>query len=205
MKKIFLVLVLLFLFAGCRAAEEKENPELVESNTSLSTTSDITLAVKEGSITDTGLILLITNETSDTFTYGCEYGLEVKQDDQWYRLKIKVAVPAMAMILSEGPGNTDEFHVHWNKGDVSEGSYRIVKDVGKYTLVAEFVYDIPETENSSGSSSKSSSGSAVSGVYQYNPKTNEAEFIPEGDFYSGSSAGKSSKSKPPQKDGGFVK
>ena len=69
MKKIFLVLVLLFLFAGCRAAEEKEKPELVESNTSLSTTSDITLAVKEGSITDTGLILLITNETSDTFTY----------------------------------------------------------------------------------------------------------------------------------------
>lgn len=199
MRKYLTVLMLFLLFAGCRA-EEKEKPELVESDTILSETSDITLAVKEDSLTDTGLILLITNETSDTFTYGYEYGLEVKQDDQWYRLKIKMAVPAIAVFLKEGPGSTEEFHVRWNKGDVSEGNYRIVKDIGKYTLAAEFVYDIPETEDSSESSSRSLSGSTVSGVYQYNPQTKEAEFIPEENFYSGSSAEKRSNSKPPKDD-----
>lgn len=200
MKKFFLCVLVALSFAGCWAVE-KETTEFVKSNTILSATSDITLAVKEESITDTGLILLITNKSSDVFSYDYDYKLEVKKDGQWYRLKIPIAVPSIAAILNEGPGNTHEFHVYWNKGDVSEGEYRIVKGVGKYTLAAEFVYNIVGTEESAESSSAGVSYSAVSGVYQYSPKTKEERFIPEGDFYSSSSPVKASSSKPPQKDG----
>ena len=195
MKKYLLMFMFFLLFAGCQAAEE-EKIELVESDTILSATSDIALAVKEDSITDTGLILLITNETSHAFSFGCEYDLEVKKDDRWRQLEIKMAIPAIGLILGEGPGNTNEFYVHWNKGDLSEGEYRVVKEIGPYTLAAEFVYDADLAETGGESSETKKPDSAASGVYQYNAVTKEETFIPEESFLGGSSSARSLSSEP---------
>ena len=92
----------------------------------LPATSEVAIAIKEDSIGDTSLTLLIENNTSKELSYDMTYALEQKKDDVWYSWDTDMAFNALAAILK--PNTVNEFQVTWN-AKLSKGQYRIVKPV----------------------------------------------------------------------------
>ena len=105
----------------------------------ISSTKEISLSVKEQSLTDTGLILLIENHTNKEYSYGMEYTIEQKRGDKWYSFDEEKIVESLAALLK--PNETNEFSVTW-KEKLPPGTNRVVKPVntskGNENLAAEF-------------------------------------------------------------------
>lgn len=87
---------------------------------------DVTVSVKENSLHDTGLVLLIRNQTSRELTYDMTYALEQKKDGAWYAWDRELSFNAIAAVLK--PDAVNEFPVSWDAG-LPKGLYRIVKPV----------------------------------------------------------------------------
>lgn len=90
----------------------------------ISSTKEISLSVKEQSLTDTGLILLIENHTNKEYSYGMEYTIEQKRGDKWYSFDEEKIVESLAALLK--PNETNEFSVTW-KEKLPPGTYRVGK------------------------------------------------------------------------------
>lgn len=128
---------ILFLISlvGCSSQKFSNETELNE----ISSTKEISLSVKEQSLTDTGLILLIENHTDKECSYGMEYTVEQKRGDKWYSSDEEKIVESLAALLR--PNETNEFSVTW-KEKLPPGTYRVVKPVntskGNENLAVEF-------------------------------------------------------------------
>lgn len=122
LKTWILFVTFAFLFVGCASTHfTKESSFNQPSNL-----TDITISVKENSITDTSLVLLIKNNTSNEYSYDMSYYIEQKRNDEWFAEKDDRVFNALAAILK--PNATDEFHVTWEK-KLPKGTYRVIKPV----------------------------------------------------------------------------
>ena len=131
--------IALIALAGCR--EPSFSQPTVHDNPP-SSSSEVSLSVKEGSLSDQGLTLLIANSTGREFTYGMEYTVEQYRDGAWYAMGGERIVPDIAAVLM--PQDTNEFSVTWEAA-LPEGTYRVVKPVctsqGIQDLAAQFTVE----------------------------------------------------------------
>ena len=85
-KTIFIVLlcdIILIGLVGCTQSEIGENYIGEESTAEITTSSDVTLSIKEGTLTNTGATILLKNNGDKTYIYGNPYVLEIKKDGHW--------------------------------------------------------------------------------------------------------------------------
>lgn len=123
MKKcIIFLLCILISFTACNAMTFSKESQ----NTVLSATGEVTISIKENSMDDTSVILLIENHTSKELTYDMTYAIEKKKNDTWYSLDKDMDFTALAAILQ--PNAVNEFPVAW-ESKLSKGLYRIVKPI----------------------------------------------------------------------------
>lgn len=137
MKKcaVLLPLFVIILFTACSSMTfSNESP-----HQDLPVTGEVTISIKEDSVSDTSLILVIKNNTAKELSYDMTYTLERKKDNTWYSLDQDMAFNALAAILK--PNAINEFPVSWD-AKLSKGVYRIVKPVvtenGICPVAAEF-------------------------------------------------------------------
>lgn len=112
----------------------------------------VTMAVKEGTASATGLTVTLKNTSSSEYIYSEYFWLEKKIGEKWYQVPVAFdgdyAFDDIGYILA--PESSSEWTVDWEwlYGSLGAGQYRIVKDVlvskdsGKYDtyyLAAEFV------------------------------------------------------------------
>lgn len=125
-KRIVIVagaLLLALGLAGCGTARFSHPTERAP----LAAAAEVSMAVEEGSLTESGLTLLITNATAREMTYGMEFSLERKRGDAWYAMdEDDRAFADLAAILA--PGETNRFSVTW-EGTLPAGEYRVVKTI----------------------------------------------------------------------------
>lgn len=122
---VFLLTVLLAAcMTGCDKADGGDSLVMQEE--------EAVVNVQEESISSTGLVLVIRNDTDDlAYQFGNAYSLEKFVDDRWIAVEQirDVAVTAIAHMLL--PGETIELPVKWENryGNLPTGAYRIVKRI----------------------------------------------------------------------------
>lgn len=101
----------------------------------------VTIKVVEGSVTDQGLTLEITNNTDRDGGYGEMYILEQKRDGVWYREDKSDSFKAIATVHKKHTTRT--FKVTF-ESRLDKGEYRIIKEVGVekvFSVSAEFTVE----------------------------------------------------------------
>lgn len=92
--------------------------------------SDISVSIKDGTLTNTGATFIIENNSNQTLGYGESYHLEIKNDNSWHILKtINDAVFIMPLYLLQ-PNESIELHIDWENfyGSLEFGEYRLIKN-----------------------------------------------------------------------------
>ncbi len=86
----------------------------------------ISLSIKENTLTNKGLILIIENKTEDKYNYGSFYSLEHFENNNWKELESGSFTSMAYGIL---PYQKVEETIDWSyhNGELSPGKYRILK------------------------------------------------------------------------------
>ena len=142
---IFIILILLGL-SGCGNAGQWDTKKMDKSTISGLPNPNINMSIKEFDIkTSTDqLTLIITNLTSNQYTYSLDQVLEVNVGNIWYVVPLKsgIAIPSIAMILESRSTREDVFTLAPDYNDLKPGNYRAVKtfdsDQGTVTAIALF-------------------------------------------------------------------
>jgi len=129
-RKILITLlcgVMIFSITGCVQNKnkfeigEKSNIEIVEK--------EVTLSVKENTLTNTGVTLILKNDSYIDVQYGNPYEMEIKKDGEWYKINVELyfTLPAFTLKSKE----TKEIKLNWENsyGHLAKGKYRIIKGV----------------------------------------------------------------------------
>ena len=100
---------------------------------------DITMEIKKGTLTKTGATIVITDLSGKNNTFSKEFRVDQKRGGKWYTLKDKSKNEVDVM-----PGQEEnkklEQELNWEKnyGTLSDGYYRIVKEINNKDIVVEF-------------------------------------------------------------------
>jgi len=93
----------------------------------------VVLEVKENTVTNTGLTIILKNVTPNEYTYGNSFWVEEKVESGWckvpYVTEGNFVFNAIGHILGENSVREQEIGWKWLYGELSPGHYRIVKDI----------------------------------------------------------------------------
>lgn len=130
MKKIILALLIsltsIFLLTGC--TNEIDKLITVESDIKIEN-SDVTLKVKEDTLTKTGATFIIENNKNNAINYTIAYEIEAKRDNKWYKLGI--INEFIEEIYEVDAKSTDQIIIDWKNSylKLPKGEYRVIKEI----------------------------------------------------------------------------
>lgn len=103
--------------------------------------NDVAMTIKEETLTNKGVTLVLTNNGDKNFQYGNPYEIEIKKDGEWHKINVELnfTLPAFGLKSKE----SKEIELNWEHGygKLAEGTYRIVKGIdyeyekGKYETI----------------------------------------------------------------------
>lgn len=141
MKKNLVVTILLcVLLCGC-------GMKLGEEVTTEVNKVDVVIEVDATSVTKTGCVYTMTNNTEGDFAYDGSYGIHMEKDGKWYRVDPKSASATTADLLWLPSGVSEEATLDWSAsyGELKKGHYRLVKNFADFTdgyyIVGEFAIE----------------------------------------------------------------
>ncbi len=136
---ILVLLIFLLALLICFKPREIKNLNLAEN---------ITMKIKEGSLTNTGATVIITDLSGDENVdlINRKFKIDYKKNDKWYRLESKIKNEVTVMTtdnVMENGDNTYTQEINWERyyGKLDKGHYRIVKEV-KTDLYISAEFDI---------------------------------------------------------------
>ncbi len=102
---------------------------------------NVTLEVKNETVSKTGATFILTDKNPTPFSYGEWYMIEKRENNKWNILSCIVEGkiwPAIARIVGED--GKLEYKINWEKlyGELEKGKYRLVKEVANQYIYAEF-------------------------------------------------------------------
>ncbi len=132
---IILAAALLLGFAACGKANQNSGKANAAGESEIVISDVITMTIKEGTLTNKGVTVILSSNTDDEYIYGEGFFLEVMKDGKWKKLELisEFAVNLVAFHLEGkmGKGSTAEQQIYWERayGELPAGEYRLVKDV----------------------------------------------------------------------------
>lgn len=128
MKKLvglLLCLVLAFCLVGCGIKNEFE---VGGESDVVVTEGEVELSIKEGTLSNTGAVLVLKNNSGSVIYYGNPFEIEIKEDGEWH--KINVELTFTMEVYGLNPGEEKEIDLNWEYGygKLAKGEYRIIKD-----------------------------------------------------------------------------
>lgn len=121
---ILLIIIICFIISNVNSEMEFVDEEILEN---------VTMTIKEGTLTKTGATVIITDLSGNDNTYGDFFRIDKKENNKWQ--KLDVVVKGNYGFNSIGYGvnedNILEMKIDWNwlYGELDTGEYRLVKDV----------------------------------------------------------------------------
>ncbi|MDD4699369.1 MAG: hypothetical protein PHV07_03810 [Oscillospiraceae bacterium] len=125
MKKFFTILLSILaitILVSCTASQDTKITEI----------ENVSMTIQEGSITPTGLTVIITDKNNPTYQYGEWYEIEKSENGAW------VDIPAVVkgdygfnLIAYNTIGNKLKLDVDWEwlYGTLDKGEYRMLKNL----------------------------------------------------------------------------
>lgn len=130
MKKIILALLIsltsILLLTGC--TNEIDKLITVESDIKIED-SNVTLKVKEDTLTKTGATFILENNKNTIINYTIAYEIEAKRDNKWYKLGI--INEFIEEIYEVDAKSTDQIIIDWKNSylKLPKGEYRVIKEI----------------------------------------------------------------------------
>lgn len=128
MKKILTILlcsVLVIFLTGCNN-KDLELPYIGEEvTTEIATDKEIEISIKEGTLTNNGATLILTNNSDKTYMYGNPFFIQAKKDGKWHKINIELTFTLPAFYIK--PGETKEIEESWDVYKLEKGTYRYIK------------------------------------------------------------------------------
>lgn len=130
MKKIVVALLIsltsIFLLTGC--TNEIDKLITVESDIKIED-SNVTLKVKEDTLTKTGATFILENNKNNAINYTIAYEIEAKRDNKWYKLGI--INDFIEEIYEVDAKSTDQIIIDWKNSylKLPKGEYRVIKEI----------------------------------------------------------------------------
>ena len=136
---VLVLLIVILALIICFKPREIKNINLAEN---------ITMKIKEGSLTNTGATVIITDLSGDENVdlINRKFKIDYKKNDKWYRLESKIKNEVTVMTTDNAMENGDNTYtqeINWERyyGKLDKGHYRIVKEV-KTNLYIAAEFDI---------------------------------------------------------------
>lgn len=123
-KKIIIILVGVFLIVSLGIYFI-----VIKSHVKINNLKDITLTIKEDTLTNEKVTLILTNNSDKNISYGNPYQLEIKRIDGWHRI---IKNPAFTLeAYRVYPKGSTEIEVNLKNiyGKLKKGTYRIIKKI----------------------------------------------------------------------------
>ncbi len=131
MKKVFLIILLCGILSlgvsGCWKSGKgldigaKSDIKIMQN--------DVIMTIKEGTLTNKGATLILTNNSDKNLQYGNPYEIEIKKDGEWHKINVELYfnLPAFQLL----PKESKEIELNWEYGygKLTKGEYRIIKDI----------------------------------------------------------------------------
>ena len=130
MKKIVIALLIsltsILLLTGC--TNEIDKLITVESDIKIED-SNVTLKVKEDTLTKTGATFILENNKNTIINYTLAYEIEAKRDNKWYKLGI--INEFIEEIYEVDAKSTDQIIIDWKNSylKLPKGEYRVIKEI----------------------------------------------------------------------------
>lgn len=131
MKKVFLIILLCgFLSLGVSGCWKSGKGLDIGSKSDIKIMqNDVIMTIKEGTLTNKGATLILTNNSDKNLQYGNPYEIEIKKDGKWHKINVELYfnLPAFQLL----PKESKEIELNWEDGygKLTKGEYRIIKDI----------------------------------------------------------------------------
>ena len=139
-KRVVIVVSVLVVFVSLLALLICFKPKEIKN---LNLAENITMKIKEGSLTNTGATVIITDLSGDENVdlINRKFKIDYKKNDKWYRLESKIKNEVTVMTTDNAMENGDNTYtqeINWEKyyGKLDKGHYRIVKEVKTNLYIA---------------------------------------------------------------------
>ncbi len=142
-KKVLIVLLstILVILSSCFIEEKIESSRKIEMNS----IDDITMTIKEHTLTKTSMSIIITDTTGFNNAYGggCEYRIDKKINGDWQEMKKIKNLPSYLEVFYVDEQNKLEFDIDWSitYGELETGEYRLVKSIDIEKKLYEFTVE----------------------------------------------------------------
>lgn len=130
MKKIiFASLISLTLLLGLTGYTNKIDKIIGAESSVTIETDEITLKVKEDTLTKKGATFILENNRKEAINYNSAYTIEVKRDNVWHELNI--INEFVDETYEVDPKSTDQITIDWEKSylKLPKGEYRVIKEI----------------------------------------------------------------------------
>lgn len=126
LKKILLGLILCCLVV-LTACNKESN--IYEASNIVVTDHDVSLLIKDGSLSNTQVTLVLENKSEQNLGYGEYYEIEIKKNDAWYSINVELTF--LDILYTMESNQSQELEINWEDsyGALSAGEYRILKKV----------------------------------------------------------------------------
>lgn len=131
MKKIILPIllcgVLVIGITGC--AKTKKEFDVGNRSDIKVSENDVSMSIKDGTLTNIGATIVLTNNSDKDFQYGNPYEIEIKKNGEWHKINVELSFTLPAFILKAK--ETKELELNWENGygKLASGTYRIIKRI----------------------------------------------------------------------------
>lgn len=138
-KKIWIIVGILIVVIGITAI----SIWLIQSNKQrMNQVAGVSIKVKEGTLTNTGATIIITDTTDKNYSYGEPYRIDKKENGKWKEAP-KVIEDAFFNMPAYYPDENNEIvreiNWEWIYGKLKPGTYRFVTDASDEKISVSFV------------------------------------------------------------------
>lgn len=131
MKNIILIILILgIMLLGITSCGSNNTFDIGgKSDIEISNNVDVSLSIKEETLDNTGVTLILKNNSDKLLRYDEVYEIEIKKDNEWH--KINVELYFTLPLWGVEPNSEEELELNWENGygKLAPGEYRIIKKV----------------------------------------------------------------------------
>lgn len=131
-KMVFVILlcgVLILTMTGC--VKTKNKLDIGNKSNIKVSQNDVIMTIKDGTLTNKSVTLILTNNSDRKIQYGSPYEIEIKKNDEWHKINAELNFTLQLFILESKEKNEFELNFEDGYGKLPSGTYRVIKKIDK--------------------------------------------------------------------------